>query len=152
MENHCYTTSDSTCSIEYKLPIDVKIGQYALLKTKPCKIMQVFVFKTGKHGEAKYHFVGIDIFTGKKLEELYMCHHTMSCPIVEKNIMKLLFADRTGYCQLQDEKTLKLKEDLFVCNEDMLKNILDAFTNDKEIYVSVQKAVGQEMICDVRIK
>ncbi|CAJ1446329.1 unnamed protein product, partial [Effrenium voratum] len=46
----------------------IKKGSYVMLKGHPCKIMEVTTFSPGKHGHAKAHMVGLDIFTGKKYE------------------------------------------------------------------------------------
>ena len=40
-----------------------------MLKSHPCKIIEFSTAKTGKHGSSKALIVGIDIFTGKKVEE-----------------------------------------------------------------------------------
>lgn len=43
----------------------------------PCllQVVEVSTSKTGKHGHAKCHFVGIDIFNGKKLEDIVPSSH-----------------------------------------------------------------------------
>ena len=48
---------------------------HVVIKDRPCKIVDMSTSKTGKHGHAKCHFVGIDIFTAKKLEDIVPSSH-----------------------------------------------------------------------------
>jgi hypothetical protein len=47
----------------------------------PGQVVDVATSKTGKHGHAKCHFVGVDIFTGKKYEDLTPSSH--NCDVSE---------------------------------------------------------------------
>merc|ERR1711998_470588 len=54
---------------------EVRKGGHVLLKGKPCKVVSVSISKTGKHGHAKANIVGLDVFTGKKYNEISPTSH-----------------------------------------------------------------------------
>ncbi|KAG8388716.1 hypothetical protein BUALT_Bualt02G0154300 [Buddleja alternifolia] len=89
------------------------------------QVVEVSTSKTGKHGHAKCHFVAIDIFNGKKLEDIVPSSHNCDVPHV----------NRTDY-QLID-----ISEDGF---------IKDGFADGKDLVVSVQSAMGEEQICGLK--
>jgi hypothetical protein len=57
-----------------------------VLKGKPCRLVEINTSKPGKHGHSKIHFVGLDIFTGKKLEDLSPSSKNMMLPKIVKKV------------------------------------------------------------------
>merc|ERR1712097_58190 len=62
----------------------IRKGGYIMVKGKPCKVRDVSVSKTGKHGHAKCKFSAVDIFTGNTCEELCPSTHSIDVPVVTK--------------------------------------------------------------------
>jgi translation initiation factor 5A len=121
-----------------------------LLKGFPCKIVDMSTSKTGKHGHAKVHLVGIDIFTGKKYEDLSPSTHNMDVPIVTKKEYQLLNITDDDYTSLLDDKG-NTKDDLKVPEGDEGIKLRELFNSGADnIMVSVQKAMGQEAIISAK--
>merc|ERR1712187_444973 len=97
-------------------------GSHVMIKGHPCKVAEVTTSKTGKHGHAKAHIVAIDIFTGKKYEDLCPTSHNVEVPFVKKVEFQLLTADYK-----------KVVEDIMKAQDD-----------GKDIVVIVQSACGEE--------
>jgi translation initiation factor 5A len=104
--------------------------------------------KTGKHGHAKVHLVAIDIFTGKKMEDISPSTHNMDVPNV----------NRTEYTVLDitegDDKFLSLmdtdgatKDDVRLPEGDLGDQIQVAFSDsEKLVLVTLVKAMGEEAV------
>lgn len=64
---------------------DLHKGCYVMMKGGfPCKVVEVARSKQGKHGSAKVSITALDIFTGRKYEDLYPSSKNVEVPEVMK--------------------------------------------------------------------
>lgn len=125
-------------------------GGHVMIKGHPCKIVEMSTSKTGKHGHAKVHLVGIDIFDQKKYEDICPSTHNMSVPIVKRNDYQLIDIDGEGFLSLMDDSG-QVREDIRIDEKDDLgKDIKKRFEQGDNILVTVQTAVQRE--CAIGIK
>lgn len=86
-----FDTADAGSSATYPMQCSaLRKNGHVVIKNRPCKIVDMSTSKTGKHGHAKVHLVAIDIFTGKKLEELSPSTHNMDVPHVSRKEYQLV--------------------------------------------------------------
>ena len=81
----------------------IRKGGFIMIKGNACKVSDVSTSKTGKHGHAKCHFVAIDIFTGKKMEDLVPAGHTTAIPFVKKEELQCIDVDDDGFVTILTE-------------------------------------------------
>lgn len=98
--------------------------------------------KTGKHGHAKVHLVAIDIFTGKKLEDLSPSTHNMEVPNVKREEYQLIDID-DGFLSLMSPDG-SLKDDVKVPEGELGDKIQDEFDEGKELIVTILMSMEEE--------
>lgn len=89
-----------------KYPIkigDVKKGGFIILNDRPCKVIDISVSKTGKHGHAKAHLISTDIFNGCRYELIKGTDKEIWAPEVKRQVYTLVDIDEDGYISLMDE-------------------------------------------------
>ncbi|KAG9392706.1 Translation elongation factor IF5A [Carpediemonas membranifera] len=120
-------------------------GGFVVIKNRPCKVVETSVSKTGKHGHAKVHVVAIDIFTGRKLEDICPSTHNTEIPFVTKGDYMLIDIEEDGFCSLMTDDG-KTRDDLKCPEGEIGDEMRAAFDDGKDLIVSVQKAMGEESI------
>lgn len=98
--------------------------------------------KTGKHGHAKVHIVGTDIFTGKKLEDVSPSTHNVDVPNVDRSDYQLLNIDENFLSLMTPEGNTK--DDVKVPVGELGEKIRADFDEGKDLLISVVKAMGEE--------
>uniref|UniRef100_A0A8C5CLH5 Eukaryotic translation initiation factor 5A n=1 Tax=Gadus morhua TaxID=8049 RepID=A0A8C5CLH5_GADMO len=118
---------------------------HVVLKGRPCKIVEMSTSKTGKHGHAKVHMVGIDIFNGKKYEDICPSTHNMDVP----NVTRLDY-QVDGYMSLLKDNGDQ-KEDLKLPTNDLGKEIQSKFEAGDSFMVTIQTAMGEEAAVGTKV-
>lgn len=118
-----------------------------MIKGKPCKVLSISVSKTGKHGHAKCNFTAVDIFTGKKLEDMIPSTHGTTVPIVNRADWEIIDIDGDELTLMDEGGNQKTDLNLPTYPEKMADEIREAW-NDGEntVQVTVQSAVGIEQV------
>ncbi|MCJ1430414.1 Eukaryotic translation initiation factor 5A [Sticta canariensis] len=123
---------------------------FVVIKNRPCKIVEMSTSKTGKHGHAKVHLVAIDIFTGKKLEDLCPSTHNMDVPNVTRREYQLLHISDDDFLSLMlDDGTMK--DDVKKPEGDVGDKIEKLFrTEEKDTNVIVLTSMGEEVAIEAK--
>lgn len=130
---------------------------FVMIKNRPCKIVEMSTSKTGKHGHAKVHLVGIDIFTGKKLEDICPSTHNMDVPNVNRQEYQVICFEE-GYFHLMDDagdtrEDLKVTPNCSVTDEREVETMIaDADKAGGVIWATVWKACEEEVVKDLKFK
>merc|ERR1712138_338344 len=142
----------------------IRKGGYIMIKGKACKVKDVSVSKTGKHGHAKCKFAASDIFTGATCEELCPSTHSIDVPVVTKSDWQIQgLQDETYVLLMNDDGDMRedlqtpdqeYKTDDDVNTSKLIKEYVEAVDGgaEIEIYCTVLSAIGKEKIIDVRKK
>ncbi|CAN0544183.1 unnamed protein product [Ectocarpus sp. 8 AP-2014] len=145
-----FNQGDSGASATFPLQCSaLRKGGFVMIKNRPCKIVEMSTSKTGKHGHAKVHMVALDIFTGKKLEELSPSTHNMEVPNVKRKDYQLIGME-DDFLSIMDD-TGETREDLKCPDDDVGSEIRNAIENETDILVTVLGACGEECVIATKI-
>jgi len=131
----------------------IRKGGHIVIKGRPCKVVNVSTSKTGKHGHAKANFTAIDIFTGKKLEDIVPTSHTTYVPNVTRQEYTLLDITDEDFLSLMDENG-ESREDLKMPTfpEDLEPDIRKKHEeNEGSVILTIMSAMGEEHVISAKI-
>ncbi|XP_061553079.1 eukaryotic translation initiation factor 5A-2 [Phycodurus eques] len=121
---------------------------YVMLKGRPCKIVDMSTSKTGKHGHAKVHLVGLDLFTGKKYDDICPSTHNMNVPNVARVDYQVLGCN-DGFLSLMDDSA-ETRDDLRLPEGDLAKEIEKKIECEDSFLVTVLKALSEEQVVAIK--
>jgi len=148
---HTFDSADAGASTTFPMQCSaLRKNGHVVIKGRPCKIVDMSTSKTGKHGHAKVHLIAIDIFTGKKLEDLCPSTHNMDVPVVKRTEYQLIDVSDDGFLNLIDDQGQE-KNDVRMPDGEVGDKINKLFkTEEKDTNVTVQTAMGEEAAIDAK--
>merc|ERR1711939_230327 len=131
-----FESADAGASLTFPMQCSaLRKNGFVRIKNRPCKIVDMSTSKTGKHGHAKVHLVAIDIFTGKKLEELCPSTHNMDVPNVRRQEYQLMNID-DGFLNLMSDDG-DTKDDVKLPDGELGDKIQADFDEGKDLLVTI---------------
>ena len=135
---------------------NIKKGGHMLINGRPVKVVDYSTSKTGKHGHAKANITGIDIFNGRKLEDVVPASHGCEEPILKRNEYQVLSYTEEGYLSLMDALG-NVRDDMHFPTETendavITKKIQEGCDNMEDIYCTVLASMNIEKVIEAAVK
>ncbi|KAM9356201.1 eukaryotic translation initiation factor 5A-1-like isoform 1-T2 [Pholidichthys leucotaenia] len=150
MADDDFCCADAGASTTYPMQSSsLRKNGHVMLKGHPCKIVEMSTSKTGKHGHAKVHIVGIDIFTSKKYEDICPSTHNMDVPNVTRTDYQVIDISADNYLTLMNDSG-ETREDLKMPDNDLACECRKKFDSGDLFMVTVTKACDEESVTIVK--
>eukprot|EP01120_Amphizonella_sp_Union-15-10_P004385 TRINITY_DN15012_c0_g1_i1.p1 TRINITY_DN15012_c0_g1~~TRINITY_DN15012_c0_g1_i1.p1 ORF type:complete len:158 (+),score=34.54 TRINITY_DN15012_c0_g1_i1:71-544(+) len=138
--------------VSYQKCTSIKVGGLIVMKDKfPCKVVKNPSSAPGKHGHRKVHFYAVDIFTGKKYDEVIPAHENVPVPELIRKEYPVLSITDDGFLSLLNEETNTTREDLKVPEGEVGEKIRNYNDEGSDIIVTVLAALDQEHVVEVQL-
>jgi translation initiation factor 5A len=146
-----FESADAGASLTYPMQCSaLRKNGFVVIKSRPCKIVDMSTSKTGKHGHAKVHLVAIDIFTGKKYEDLSPSTHNMDVPNVTRKEYQLLDIADDGFLSLMSDDG-DTKDDVRMPDGEVGEKINKLFkVDEKDTNVIILTSMGEEAAIEAK--
>ncbi|KAL4810784.1 translation protein SH3-like domain-containing protein [Aspergillus unguis] len=146
-----FESADAGASTTYPMQCSaLRKNGHVVIKGRPCKIVDMSTSKTGKHGHAKVNLVALDIFTGKKYEDLSPSTHNMDVPNVSRKEYQLLDVTDDGFLSLMDDNG-DTKDDVKLPENEVGDRIKKMFKEEeKDCNVIILTAMGEQAAMEVK--
>ncbi|KAF4587548.1 Eukaryotic translation initiation factor 5A [Ophiocordyceps camponoti-floridani] len=140
-----FESADAGASLTFPMQCSaLRKNGFVVIKGRPCKIVDMSTSKTGKHGHAKVHLVALDIFTGKKYEDLSPSTHNMEVPNVSRREYQLLDISDDNFLSLMNDDG-STKDDVQVPEGELGERIMKGFkVEEKDLTIVVLTSMGEE--------
>ncbi|KAI3389479.1 hypothetical protein SNEBB_004217 [Seison nebaliae] len=149
-EQHDFGQVDAGASKTYPQQCSaLRKNGHVVIKDRPCKIVEMTTSKTGKHGHAKVHLVALDIFTGRKHEDICPSTHNMNVPNVSRTELQLINITDDGFCSLMLDNG-DTREDIKLPKNELGDEIQTKFDKDESFACVVLSAMDEEQIVGIK--
>ncbi|PNH05000.1 Eukaryotic translation initiation factor 5A-2 [Tetrabaena socialis] len=155
-EVETFDSADAGASLTYPQQAGtVRKNGHMVIQGHPCKVVDVSTSKTGKHGHAKCNFTAVDIFTSKKYEDICPSSHNVDVPNISRKEYTCIDVTDEGVVSLMEENGT-VRDDLFLPKgtedaDKLSELILQLWEEQKEMSITVVKAMGIEMIMSLKV-
>ncbi|KAF8423108.1 translation protein SH3-like domain-containing protein [Tirmania nivea] len=148
--NHEFQQASAGASATFPMQCSaLRKNGHVVIKGRPCKIVEMSTSKTGKHGHAKVHLVALDIFTGKKLEDLCPSTHNMDVPYVKREEYQFLYISEDDFLQLLSNDGME-KNDVKLPEGELGDRIREYEKASTECLVTIISAMNEEAAVAVK--
>ncbi|XP_062253385.1 eukaryotic translation initiation factor 5A-1-like [Platichthys flesus] len=140
---------DSGASTTYPVQCSsLEMDGFVMIKDRPCKIVEMNTSKSGKHGHAKVHLVGLDLFTGETHEDIFPSTHNLDVPNVCRRDLQV-FGVKDGYLTIKDDN-FDSREGPKVPEGELGEEITARAKWETPFMVTVLEAMGEKQVISLR--